>query len=133
EPYTTEPWTALLAREITARRPKVVLLPSSYFGRDLAPRLAGRLGLGLTGDCIDLAIDAEGRLVQWRPAFGGSSVAPIYSRTVPEMATVRPGMLDARPAAPSRRATIETIEVGELAASRTRVVERRPIPGAERA
>lgn len=133
DPYATGPWTALLAREIRARRPRIVLLPSTYFGRDLAPRVAARLGLGLTGDCIDLAVDGEGRLVQWKPAFGGNVVAPIFSRTVPEMATIRPGMLDAAPSDPTRTGTIENLDVDGLEPSPTHVVERRPIPGAERA
>ena len=68
-------------------------------GRDWGPRLAARLGLGLTGDAIDIELDAENRMVALKPAFGGNIVAPIYSKTFPQMATVRPGVLEL--AAPS--------------------------------
>ncbi|HSV08111.1 MAG TPA: hypothetical protein VLI07_16475, partial [Candidatus Binatus sp.] len=103
-PYTTDAHAAVLADAIRARQPRLVLLGSTVRGRDLAPRVAGRLGLGLTGDAIDLDVDAEGRIRQHKPAFGGSIVAPILSRTRPEMATVRPGILRAARPAPGRRA-----------------------------
>jgi electron transfer flavoprotein alpha subunit len=41
-------------------------------------------------------MDPEGRLVQWKPAFGGNIVASIYSKTHPQMATIRPGALEMR-------------------------------------
>ncbi len=131
--YTTDAYAAALTQAIHERRPRAVLVPSTYFGRDLAPRVAARLGLGLTGDAIDLSLDAEGRLVQWKPAFGGNVVAPILSRTVPEMATVRAGMLDALAPSPGRRAPVEDVRVVPPAAIRTLVVERRPAPGIEQA
>src|SRR5262249_9297477 len=87
--YTNEAWTAALSQAIQARRPKAVLFSSTERGRDFAPRVAARLGLGLTGDAIGLEIDGEGRLVQMKPAFGGHVVAPVLSRTAPAMATVR--------------------------------------------
>src|SRR4029453_9437660 len=92
-----------LADVIRSEQPGLVILPSTVFGRDVAPRVAARLGLGLTGECIDLTIDAEGRVLQHKPAFGGSVVALIASRTQPEMATVRPGMLAPAVPQPGRR------------------------------
>lgn len=96
--YETALYTEALAGAIRERSPYAVLMPSTLNGRDLAARLAARLSLGLTGDCIGLEVDAHGRLVQLKPAFGGDIVAPILSRTRPYMATVRPGIL--APAAP---------------------------------
>ena len=93
--YDTESHTAALVAAIQAQSPFAVLVPSTANGRDLAARVAGRLGLGLTGDCVGLDIDDEGRLSQLKPAFGGSIVAPILSRTLPNMATVRQGILAA--------------------------------------
>ena len=93
ELYDTEAHTAILAAAIREHSPYAVLLPSTANGRDLAARVAGRLGLGLTGDCVGIEIDDEGRLSQLKPAFGGSIVAPILSRTLPNMATIRAGIL----------------------------------------
>ena len=85
-----------LAAAIEADRPYAVLFASTADGRDLASRVAARLGLGLTGDAIDLEVDEEGRLVQLKPALGGNVVAPILSKTLPNMVTLRPGLLTSR-------------------------------------
>lgn len=84
---------ARLAAAVLREGPYAVLFASTADGRDLAARLAARLGLGLTGDAIDLEVDAEGRLVQLKPALGGNVVAPILSRTLPNLVTLRPGLL----------------------------------------
>lgn len=120
----TEPFAALLVRCIREERPGIVLTGSTVFGRDVAPRVAARLGLGLTGDCVDLSVGGGGLLLQHKPAFGGAVVALIASRTRPEMATVRPGMLAAPPPQAGRRATVVHLDPVP-AASRVRVESRR--------
>ena len=84
---------AALAAAMAAARPYAVLFAATADGRDLASRSAARLGLGLTGDAIDLEIDEQGRLVQLKPALGGNVLAPILSKTLPNMVTLRPGLL----------------------------------------
>ncbi len=130
-PYHTEVHTTALASAIRSFAPGIVLVPATTMGRDLAPRVAARLQLGLTGDCVDIGIDAEGRLLQYKPAFGGSVVAPILSRTLPEMATVRPGMLTAPVPDPSRRVVVERLPLDDVQQPLARVVDRRA--GAEAA
>ncbi len=100
----------------SSKEPTAVLVPSTVNGRDLAARVAARLGLGLTGDCVGLDIDGDGRMVQLKPAFGGNIVAPVLSKTMPPMATVRPGIMT--PVEPDR--TVEP------------VIERVGAPGANR-
>jgi electron transfer flavoprotein alpha subunit len=116
--YTNEGWSAAVAHAIEARRPAIVLFSSTERGRDFAPRVAARLGLGLTGDAIGLEIDGEGRLVAMKPAFSGHVVAPVLSRTAPAMATVRPGVLPGYAPAPSRRARVEGIAIPTLPEAR---------------
>ena len=98
-----------LAAAVHQAQPYAVLFASTPDGRDLASRVAARLALGLTGDAIDLEIDEEGRLVQLKPALGGNVVAPILSKTLPNMVTLRPGLLT--PIAPdvSSQAPVEAI------------------------
>ena len=73
-------------------KPEIILIGATTFGREFAPRVAKRLGTGLTADCIGLDINEEGLLVQTAPSFGGNLVAEIVTpERRPQMATVRPG------------------------------------------
>jgi len=123
--YTTAAYTSLVTDAIRSHRPSVVLLPSTANGRDLAPRVAARLGVGLTADCVDLDINERGELAQYKPAFGGNIVALIYSNTLPQIATVKPGML--RSAAPnqSRVAEIVPLAIPKFDDYRQRLVSSR--------
>lgn len=84
---------ALLTDRIIALKPYGLLIPATSTGRIIAGRIAARLRLGLTGDCVGLDIDDHGNLVQLKPAFGGNILASILSKTFPQMATIRPGAL----------------------------------------
>ena len=114
-----------VAAAIDAARPYAVLFASTADGRDLASRIAARLGLGLTGDAIDLEVDEEGRLVQLKPALGGNVVAPILSKTLPNLVTLRPGLLTPVGPEPNARATTEVIEALDFPGAGVRVLEER--------
>ncbi|HWW54549.1 MAG TPA: FAD-binding protein [Acidimicrobiales bacterium] len=73
-------------------QPWALLTAGTVWGREVASRLAARLGAGLTGDAVDLGTD-NGRLVGWKPAFGGRLVAAITASSSIQLVTVRPGML----------------------------------------
>ncbi len=93
EDYNTDTFSIVMCALITKYQPSVVLYPSTYVGRDLAPRVAAELHVGLTADCTGLSIK-EGNLLQTRPAFGGNIMANILSpNTRPQMATVRPNVM----------------------------------------
>ena len=97
EHYQTSIYTDLITRQILKFKPEIFLVGATYLGRDLAPRVARRLGTGLTADCTGLSIDKEARLlVQTRPAFGGNIMASIVTPLHrPQMATVRPRVMKA--------------------------------------
>ena len=128
--YQVEPYAELLCRLIRRWGPRTVLFSATSLGRDLAPRVAARLGLGLTADCVGLELDAEGRLVQLKPAFGGMVVAPILSRTRPELATVRPGILP-RPGTPLAIEDFDLVELptGGLPSSPVKLIAGYPEAG----
>jgi len=90
--YHTAPYTRTLAELINKYKPEIFLLGATTLGRDLAARLAIRVGAGLTADCTGLAIETEKKiLLQTRPAFGGNIMATIQTpNNRPQMATVRP-------------------------------------------
>jgi len=108
-PYAPETAAEAMASVVKQHGPWGLFLSASERGRDFGPRLAARLGLGLTGDAIGLEIDEQNRLVALKPAFGGNIVAPILSRTLPQMATVRSGVLELADANERRRAEVETV------------------------
>ena len=62
---------AALAAAMAAAQPYAVFLAATADGRDLASRSAARLGLGLTGDAIDLEIDEGGAAGTVETGVGG--------------------------------------------------------------
>ena len=111
-----------LADAVAKEPPYAVLFASTADGRDLASRLAARLELGLTGDAIDLEIDDDGRLVQLKPALGGNVVAPILSKTLPNLVTLRPGLLAPAPPEPGAEAAVERVTAAPFEGSDVRLI-----------
>jgi len=112
EKYSGEGYTTVLARLIRKAEPVVVLLGATNQGKDLASRVAARLGLGLASDCTAFDVAAGGRLVITRPVYGGRAIATVVEKTTPQMATVRPNVMaplepDALKTAPMERLTVE--------------------------
>jgi len=121
EIYRTLPYARVAADLARERRPYVFLLGATPIGRDLAPRIASSLRVGLTADCTDLQIeDYESKktkrvypdlLYQIRPAFGGNVIATIVNpNTRPQMATVREGVMRRRDPDATRQGWVEKIE-----------------------
>jgi electron transfer flavoprotein alpha subunit len=100
-----------------------VLFASTADGRDLASRIAARLKLGLTGDAIDLEINNEGQLVQLKPALGGNVVAPILSKTLPNLVTLRPGLLSPIQPESGARPQVEVIPPSTCDGADIKIVE----------
>jgi electron transfer flavoprotein alpha subunit len=94
--YTTDGYTRVICDLVKERKPEIIFIGASFIGRDLGPRVAGRLGTGLTADCTALDVDSESKfLLATRPAFGGNIMATIACEAHrPQMATVRPGVFE---------------------------------------
>ena len=122
--YEPSVWAAALGRVLELERPHVLLIPATSRGRDYGPRAAGALELGMTGDCVDLGIDRAGRLIQFKPAYGGNIVSVIMGATTPQLATVRPRMFE--PLEPHDPADVEhrALVLDDLPEPRSRLVER---------
>jgi electron transfer flavoprotein alpha subunit len=106
--YRTEPYAHALASVINEFKPEIVLVGATAIGRDLGPTVSARVATGLTADCTQLDIgdfplnpipgkEAEqkhNQLLMTRPAFGGNTIATIACPdNRPQMATVRPGVM----------------------------------------
>ena len=124
-PYSTDAFTTVISAIVAAKKPSIFLLGATPDGRDLGPRVAARLKLGLTADCTQLEINDDKQLVQTRPAFGGNIMASIltpFSR--PQMATVRPNVF--APAEPDakHKGPIEDFDVAlQRGVIRTKILE----------
>jgi electron transfer flavoprotein alpha subunit len=112
----------VLAEALLGETPYAILFASTADGRDLAARLAARLNLGLTGDAIDLEIDEAGQLVQLKPALGGNVVAPILSKTLPNLVTLRPGLLTPAVSDPGATATVRNLTAAPFEGADVRLV-----------
>ncbi len=106
--YRTEPYTHALASVINEFKPEIMLVGATAIGRDLGPRVSARVKTGLTADCTFLEIgdfplnvpqgkedtQKHNQLLMTRPAFGGNTIATIACPDHrPQMATVRPGVM----------------------------------------
>lgn len=116
EVYMTEPYVEAMYRIIEAKKPAVVLYGATAIGRDMAPRVSARVHTGLTADCTKLEIDPETKnLMMTRPAFGGNIMATILCPDHrPQMATVRPGVMQKAEIKEGAKANVEKFEVADL-------------------
>ena len=75
------------------RSPSVVLVGRTLAGRDIGPRLAFRLGVGMAQDCIEVKLDpATNRVVATRPVYGGNALATVtFTDVDPQVVVVRDG------------------------------------------
>lgn len=101
--------TAIAARLGDAPTPDGMVFPATDFGRAVAGRLAATLGLGLTGDAIEIHAGSGGRLIGVKPAFGARFVAEVATRVAPALFTLRAG--DVSDSALGAAATVRTLPV----------------------
>ena len=106
ETYRTEPYAQALTAYINEYKPEIMLVGATAIGRDLGPTVSARVKTGLTADCTSLEIgdfplqaregqeQKHNQLLMTRPAFGGNTIATIACPdNRPQMATVRPGVM----------------------------------------
>ena len=111
-----------LCVEIT---PRIVLMGRTNEGRELAPRLAFRLGVGLAQDCLEISVDTGNKkLLANRPVYGGNAVAVVSCEYTPQMAAIRPKAYEPLEADNSRQGQVISfpVELDESQA-RSRVVD----------
>ncbi len=68
--YTTDGYTKVLTDFFEDHKPNILLIGATNNGRDLAPRMSGRMQNGVVADCTILTVDTNEGLVEWtRPAL----------------------------------------------------------------
>ena len=123
--YRTEPYAHALSSVIEKYKPEIFLVGATAIGRDLGPRVSARIHTGLTADCTQLDIgdfpmnpipgkeQLHNQLLMTRPAFGGNTIATIACPEFrPQMATVRPGVMQKAPKVEGAKAVVEEFNPG---------------------
>lgn len=106
--------------------PDIVLLSRTDIGRELAPRLACRLGVSLLQDCLHLELEADsGRLIATRPVYGGNVQAKVRSTGTPQVAALRPKVCDPLEPDSTRQGEVTPVAVAlDAAMARVAIVRR---------
>ena len=111
---------AVVARAVEAVKPGVVLFANSSMARDLAPRVAARLGVGLASDCTAVSAEA-GALTATRPVYAGKAIQTVRFPRTPALVSLRPKMF-APVSRTGKAGVVEAFDPGaDLPASRARV------------
>ena len=125
--YRTEPYAHALASVIEKFKPEIMLVGATAIGRDLGPTVSARVATGLTADCTQLDIgdfplvaipgkeseQKHNQLLMTRPAFGGNTIATIACPdNRPQMATVRPGVMQKIEPIKGAKAEVEEFNPG---------------------
>jgi electron transfer flavoprotein alpha subunit len=118
-PYLPESYAAALAQVCKDAQPSVVLFGGSSNGRDLAPRLAAKLGVGVASD-VDRLEWTDGKLRARRPVYSGKAFATVEVSSTPAIATTRP---NAFPAEDAGGGSAEVVEVSAAADSKAKLID----------
>ena len=125
--YRVTAYVDILSGWVRFFKPGIFLAGGTTFGREFFPRLAKRLGTGLSADCVALRMDSEtGLMIQTTPAWGGELLADVITpERRPQMATVHPGVFEERPHDHSATGRIVYPSIGKVSGGRTEVVRSR--------
>ena len=89
--YSASSFSLVLVSLVEQIKPEIILFPATSMGKDLAPRLAAKLGVGLATDCTSTACK-DGKLEVVRPIFAGKAFATVSFKSSPQIASLRPNV-----------------------------------------
>lgn len=123
--YNVDISLAALESLVNEVAPRVILVARTNEGRELAPRLAFRLGVGLAQDCLEVSVDpGEKRLLANRPVYGGNAIAVVSCDQNPQIAAVRPKAYEPTQADASRQGEVVSFPVDlDASVAKTQVVD----------
>jgi electron transfer flavoprotein alpha subunit len=124
--YQTDSYVAVMEKVVAQVTPQVIIMGQTDVGRDLAPRLAFRLGTSVVMDCVELAVDASSkRLLATKPVYGGNAQAVYTGEADPQMVTIRTKAMSAIEPDASRKGEVVNIDAGlDASAIRTKVLDK---------
>jgi len=120
--YDASGYAVAVAQAAEKVKPSAILFPASSMGKDLAPRVAARLGAGLATDCTALVVE-NGGLIASRPVFAGKAIQKVRFPRTPAIASLRPRVF-APGAGHGKPGTVEKMDVAwDSAAAKAKIVE----------
>ena len=120
--YQPEIYSETVVRQAKESQPQIMLLGSTFIGRELAPIIAAKLETGLTAHCIDLVLNQEGILEQLIPAYGGL-ITIICPEKRPQIATVAQGVFPTPGSDTNRSGKLVPLEPPQDIPSRVKTLE----------
>ncbi len=130
--YSTEGFAATVVQAVKQMDPRILLGSATAMGRDLLPRVAASLSVGLAQDCTEIRIVEGKHLECVRPIYAGKAFARVRPTMTPAMATLRPNVFSL--GAPDTAHTAEILVISpELKSEqiRARVVAIQTASGAK--
>jgi len=89
--YTAQSYAQAFVSLAEELKPEIILFSASSLGKDLAPRVAAKLGVALASDCTKTA-SKGGKLEVTRPIFAGKAFVTFVFKSSPQMASLRPNV-----------------------------------------
>jgi len=128
ENYLTEPHVLAMEKVVEQVKPKIIIMGQTSVGRDLAPRLAFKMGTAASMDCVELTIDSKSKQVLYtRPVYGGKALATLTYECYPQIATIRARSILPLERDTSRRGEIVYINVDvDSSAIKSRIINKVP-------
>jgi len=121
--YEPSGYAAAVVAAVEKVKPAVVVFAASAMGRDLAPRVAARLGVGLASDCTALEVSG-GALRATRPVYAGKAIQTLAFPKSPAMVSLRPKVFAPLPGGNGAGANVTPLSVAyDGGAARARVKE----------
>ncbi len=120
--YSTDGYTKAFADAVADAQPAVILASASAMGRDLAPRVAARLDIGLASDITETKVEG-GNLTVVRPMYAGKAFATVAFNRAPAFATLRPNVFPVAASGAGKNAEVKNIGAVVVEASHAKVTD----------
>jgi len=126
EKYLITPFVDVLESLVESAGPAAVLLPATAEGKEIAGRLAARIGSGVLSDVVE--VRAGGTAIH--SIFGGAFTVEAKVNAEVPVITVRPGAIEPVPASGAGEQV--SVAVPAPAANATRITSRKPAVAGDR-
>lgn len=129
--FRVEPYLGALTQLTKRHKPELILVGSTRRGKELAARLAARLGVGCVPDCLELKVDDKGKLLAERIVYGGNAIVTQAFRAKPQIVTIPRRRFEKPEYTETSKGEIVDVSDIQLEPPKTEIVEAKPIEVAE--